>query len=260
MAQPSGNSYIVGKGKVYFDLFAPGTKTGTGERYFGNTPSTSITSAKTTLDHYSSEGGIAIKDQSVDIQINRSGKVMTDNVDRANIALFFLGNHGQLVTTAATATVETIVVKRGLYYQLGRTVATPSGVRNVTNVTLKKAAATITATGNVEFDLTRGRIFIEPDAPDLQDGDSLVVTYDITASSREIVISKNQSIYGALRFLADNPVGKNIDYYMPYVKLSPEGEYQLKGDKWMEMSFALEVLKLDAQTESLYADGLPVSG
>lgn len=231
-----------------------------GERYFGNTPSLSITSSKTTLDHFSAEGGISIKDSSVDITINRAGKFATDNVSKENIALFFLGAASSLVQTAQVGQTESVLMIPGLYYQLGRTIATPSGVRNITNVTFAAPGTPgtpIAIAGNFEVDLVRGRVFVEPTAPGLPVSGPVVVTYDIVASTRNIAISSNQSIYGAFRFIADNPVGNDIDYFMPYVKLSPEGDYALKGEKWQEMAFGLDILTLDSQTASVYVDGQP---
>ena len=49
------NNYVLGRGKLYFDRFPDGTKTPTGERYFGNTPSFSMSLDSETLDHYNSD-------------------------------------------------------------------------------------------------------------------------------------------------------------------------------------------------------------
>lgn len=258
MSTPSGNLYTLGKGRLFFDQFAAGTKTLTGERYFGSTPNFNLTSAKTSLDHISMEGGIGIKDAAVDLTITRSGKFATDNVSKENIALFFLGSSSQLTQTAQTGVSESMPVIPGLFFQLGRTVATPSGVRNITNLVIKNGTTTIPLANNFVVDLTLGRIYTEVSGPDLTNvTGQLTVTYDIQASTREIVISKNQSLYGALRFIADNPVGNNADYFLPYVKISPEGDYALKGEKWQEMGFSVDILKLDANTESVYVDGRP---
>jgi hypothetical protein len=41
------------------------------------------------------------------------------------------------------------------------------------------------------------------------------------------------------------------------VRLSPNGEYALKGDEWQQMSFNLDIQKLNDTTESIYVDGRP---
>lgn len=66
------------------------------------------------------------------------------------------------------------------------------------------------------------------------------------------VIAMSTAIYGAITFESDNPVGDNVNYWFPYVNLTPNGNLDLKGDAWQQMSFTGEALKRDAQTERLY--------
>jgi len=150
MAQ--SNNYVLGRGKLYFDKFLAGTKTPTGERYIGNTPSVTMTSAITMLDHFSSDEGVKVKDASAQLQTDRSGKFQTDNISPANVAMLFGTTPLTRATLAATGVTETFPVKRGLYYQLGRTTSILEGVRNVSSVTVSdntgaKAAGTITFAG-----------------------------------------------------------------------------------------------------------------
>jgi hypothetical protein len=110
---------------------------------------------------------------------------------------------------------------------------------------------------NVEFDLDLGRFFVKEDAPDVDDGDDLIVTYAVRASSRSIIISKGENIRGSLRYIADNTTGENRDDYWPRVEISPDGDYEFKGDSWSEMSFSGEVLKREGYYKH-YTDGRPV--
>ena len=73
------------------------------------------------------------------------------------------------------------------------------------------------------------------------------------------LIGSSSQIYGALFFESDNPVGQNTNYWFPYVALTPNGNFALKGDAWQTLSFTGEALKRDAQTERFYAY-LPTSG
>ena len=41
---------------------------------------------------------------------------------------------------------------------------------------------------------------------------------------------------------------------MPYVKISPNGDYALKGDEWQQIPFNIEILKKTG-FEALYSDG-----
>lgn len=255
-------NYTVGRGRLFFDLFLPGTNKPTGERYFGNTPSFGPSNETEMLDHYSSEAGIRQKDESVMLQIDQNGSFTCDNINLDNIALFFLG---EKITQTILASDDNISLfpdmVKGRYFQLGMTDETPDGINHVDNVVVGYAAqgatvpasgdltaipavTVVTAANNYEVDLRRGRVYVEPDAEDIPDGSQLVIGFSIKGQSRNLVIGKNQTIYGALRFLADNPVGENRNYFYPKVALSPDGDYDLKGDEWQVMGFTFQALKL----------------
>ena len=78
--------------------------------------------------------------------------------------------------------------------------------------------------------------------------------YTTLASSRTRIISGSTPIVGALRYIAFNPAGQQLDWYMPYVKISPNGDYALKGDEWQQIPFNIEILKKTG-FEALYIDG-----
>ncbi len=71
----------------------------------------------------------------------------------------------------------------------------------------------------------------------------VTATYDTTVASYDRVISGGTAIEGTLRFIADNPTGDNIDYFFPWVKITPNGDMALKGDTWQVLPFNVEVLK-----------------
>lgn len=264
-ADLGGKSYVLGKGKVFFDRFQNGvtitaTTQGEGERYFGNTPEFSTSSAAEALDHYSSEGGLKTKDDSVQLSLDRTGKMTCDNMSAENVALNFLGTASTIVQTALTAQVsEFIAAKRGRFYQLGTSEVNPAGQRKVSNVVVKKGsptyATTVAMAGNYQWDADLGRLYIEAEATDIPDLTDLQVTFDVDASTREQIVSGSNPIYGALRFVSDNPKGANRDYFFPYVKLTPDGDYALKGEDWMTIGFNFEILKKADNIESSYIDG-----
>ena len=51
-----------------------------------------------------------------------------------------------------------------------------------------------------------------------------------------------------------NPKGADCTYFLPYVKLSPNGDYALKGDEWQQIPLSVEVLK-PTNAEAIYRDG-----
>lgn len=263
-----GKQYTLGRGRVFFDRFpnniaVTALTRGDGERYLGNTPEFSTSSESEDLEHFDSDSGVRVKDSAVQLTLNRSASFVCDNISSENIALYFLGDATSL-TQASAAGVSEIMpsanIKRGRFIQLGVTELRPSGIRSITNVTIRKGAGFTTViplSGNYEIDEARGRIYIEPTSPDIPDNTSIQITYDVQATTREQVVSKSQSIYGSLRFVADNPTGPNRDYFYPYVKLSPDGDYNLKGDEWLQMGFTVEVLKKSSNVDAVYIDGQP---
>jgi len=105
------------------------------------------------------------------------------------------------------------------------------------------ATGPIAADGNWEVDLERGRLYIFDTAVNIAEGDDLTVTYDVEAQSVETVISSKNSIYGEMFFQSNAVEGDRRDGFFPKVKVTPDGDYNLKGDDWQTMSFNIEVLK-----------------
>lgn len=251
----------LGRGKLFFDKFSPGTKTLTGERYIGNTPEFNLNSESETLDHFNSDEGVRVKDDSVLLQLDRGGSFITDKIDPDNMALFLLGAKSILAQSSATAQVYNITgALQDRYYQIGQDATNKTGFRRLTNVTVQDDAGTpVVFTLNTDYtiDLERGRLYIVPGG-NIDDGTNLEVGFDRAAVSRSrVVTAASATIEGALRFIAANPKGDNIDFYMPYVQLAPNGDFALKGDEWQQLPFNVEILKLNDTTESIYADGQP---
>lgn len=256
-------NYTLGAGKLYFDRFDDDGNT-TGEYYIGNTTSLTGSTDETREEHYSSDEKERAKDASVVTQSDQSVGFTTDDIQPENLALLWKGTAEQLAVSAQSDVEETITVKRGRWYQLGMSPTSPTGARSVsiTSVTDDEASPVAIPGGaggaNYEVDLELGRIFVKDDAPDIADGDSIIVTYDEAAHSRTVIISKGETIRGALRYIADNTAGVNRDDYWPLVELSPDGDYEFKADSWSEMSFTGEVLKKEGY-EKHYVDGRPVA-
>lgn len=260
---PRNKNYTLGAGKLYFDRFdADGEPTG--ELYIGNT--TSLTGAfdESREEHYSSDEAERAKDASVVTQSDQSIGFTTDDIQPENLALLWKGTSELLAVGAISSAPEDIgPVKRGRWYQLGASSVNPTGARAVTVTAVTDDAGTPVAIpggdGGVNYEINEelGRIFIKEDATGIVDGDIIKVTFSAAAHSREVIIAKGETIRGALRYIADNTAGKNRDDYWPLVDLSPDGDYEFKGDSWNEMSFTGEVLKKEG-FEKHYVDGRPV--
>lgn len=358
MADVVTNNYVVGRGRLFFGQFKPSTRKSAGQLYFGNTPELSTSQNEDKLDHYSSEGGVRIKDASVTLQNDSTGSFQCDNIIGPNLALWFrglvqqrleagsssaqgtitfanavpvdgdtvtinghqiefvaanpvgpqvliagtiaaqaellagyisnnaamlgvnssvagatvtvtstspgsAGNTDTLAKTAATAAnivlsgatlaggtdvTETLTdIYKGRWYQLGVADDLPQGVRKVGSVSIDGIAP---ESYIVEEDT--GRIYFNLDAVDVTDGQAAEVTFGVAAHLEEVVIAKGDSIEGELIFLANNAAGDNRDYYWPYVRLTPNGDFALKGDDWQAITFDFEILKRDDRTERQY--------
>ena len=254
-------NYTLGRGKVHFARFLSGTQTPDGFFYIGNTPEFNLTIESQTLDHYSSDEGIREKDDSVPLEVNRTGSLVTDNIDPKNVALFFFGEHSVITQAAVAAAPEVINnIKKGHSYKLGSTPANPAGVFGI-NATGLAAEITPAATALVlgtdfTVDLDAGTITFLETSVTLTEGVDVEVTYAVRASTRDRVISGSEPVEGAMMYVTKNPKGDNCVFYMPYVKITPNGDYALKGDEWQQIPLALEILKLEG-SEAIYRDGVP---
>jgi hypothetical protein len=255
------NNYTLGRGKVHFARFLPGTTTPDGFFYIGNTPEFSLTIESEALDHYSSDEGIREKDDSVPLEVNRTGSLTTDNIDPKNVALFFFGAEST-VTQAVVAAAPFVIndIHAGHSYKLGSTGINPAGHFgiNATGLTVVLNPGSITLNVNTDYtiDLDMGIISFVAGGAAIEGGD-VTVTYAIRGSSRSRVLSGSTPVEGAMIYRTKNPKGADCNFYMPYVKITPNGDYALKGDEWQTIPLSLEILK-PATGEAIYRDGVPV--
>lgn len=254
----AGKNYTLGKGKLYLNIFDEGLTTGKGEAYFSQTPELSFTVATEKLDHYDSDEGINVLDEQVTTKVDVNGKFKTDNISSDAMGLFLLsGASVNVVTAAGNAVVDTITAYKGRFYQLGATATNPVGVRSVSNVVVTKAGPVTVDPANYTVDAVLGRVMIAENAADVTDGDTLTITYNVAASTRQQTISRDKQVRGSMRFISVNPVGSQRDFFFPLVNITPDGDYSLKGDQWLEVGFAFAALKLGS-LERVYADGRPL--
>jgi len=258
----TNKNYTLGKGKVYFDPFVPGTTAGHGEMYFSQTPDFSYSVKTDVLDHYDADEGLNVLDDQILTKVDVTGKLTTDDISEDKLALFLLSDGAtNNATLSGSNLADTFIVKRGRYLQLGSTASNPTGVRNVTvtKVALSSApTVALTPLTNYTVDAALGRVYILPLAAGIVDNNSIIVTYDVAASTRKSVVSKTQQIRGALRFVSTNPSGTQRDYFFPLVNLQPEGDIALKGAEFQKISFGFTALKL-GDTERVFIDGRPAT-
>ena len=241
----------LGRGELYFAPFGTDGATPRGERYIGNTTEFNLTIEEEKLEHYNSDRGVKEKDRAISLSTNRSGSFTTDNCDMDNLAMFFFGTKSTVTVVGATVTDEVIAkVQKDRYFQLGASsgYAGVKGLDQLTagsvNITVKNSAASVTYVEGTDYkvDMDTARIYIIPTGAIVEDSD-IKVSYKTKSSTRYRILSGSTAIKGALRYVAQNPEGAQVDYYFPSVTISPNGDFALKGDEWTQIPFNLEVLK-----------------
>lgn len=259
------NNYTLGRGEVYFARKDPVTGELGGFRYIGNTPEVNLTAEEEKLEHFSSDRGVRVKDAVVTLQVNYTGTISCDNINADNVALFFLGSSEDLTVAQTTVTDEAISnIEVGMFYQLGLDGASISGARGViypgtggTAFQVEKVAtpSNVTLVHGTDYVLNAalGRIEIL-EGGELEDGDDILVTYTVAASTRSRVISGSTAIQGALQYIAYNPRGNDRDFLSMSVTLSPNGDFPLKSDEWQVIPFNVEITKRDDDTPAIIWD------
>ncbi len=253
-----GNQTL-GRGKVYFSTFNTGTHTPSGWRFIGNVPAFNLNVSQSKLDHYSSTGGVKIKDQSVVLQTDITGSMTLDDINNENLSLFFLGSQSIVTQTSATSQTESFVsVKQGYTYKLGLTTNNPTGVRSISNVSVTVGGSAKTLGTDYTYDATRGYLQIV-EGGTIADNATIAVTYDRAAKSRNQFISGSTQIEGAVWFESFNPKGQTNDFLFPYVRLGPNGDFNLlSDDQWQQLPLTAEILADTAYSKAaIYCDGQP---
>ncbi len=255
-------NYTLGRGKVSFSRFKTGTQVPAGFYYIGNTTEFNLTIESETLDHFSSDEGIREKDDSVPLEVTRTGSLITDNIDPKNVALFFFGTDSTVTQAVVASSTETLTdILKGHSYKLGVTPSNPTGYfgLNPTGFEASIAAGGTDLVLNTDYTVNfdTGVITFLDTSTLAVDGVDVEVTFAVRASTRDRIISGSNPVEGAMMYIAFNPKGRNFDYYLPYVKITPNGDYALKGDEWQQIPFNIEALKPTAG-EAIYMDGRPV--
>ncbi len=271
-------NYVLGRGQLFFNRFAPNTLVGTGEHYLGNTPGFELSIEEEVLEHFSSDRGLRVKDRSVTLQNDASGTLTVDNISAETMALFMAATPGDgsgtnpnffgitTIAQSAIAGPETLVldgVNLDRWYQLGLEAddGTPAlartlgiGARNVTVASVVATHAdtlagadTLVADTGYEVDTALGRVWIASGG-DALPTDEITITWSAGTASYNVVVDGDQSVYGSLRFISYNAVGAQRNVFLPYVKLTPNGAIAFKGDDWQQASLNIEVLKLNSST------------
>lgn len=255
------NNYSLGRGELWFGRFTNNNFGTEGEFYIGNTPSVNLNLEQEMLEHFNSDFGIKEKDESITLQVTRTITFEAEDISVRNLGYFFFGDENVTNFTGATVTGFNLPNPRpgsgyGLSIEDGRPMG--HGALDTANPpVLTQGANTLVEGDDYRVDYPRGYIEILPNpTATFTAGTDISVEYTYLDHTRSIVISSNQPVEGTLRFKAQYPVGEGYDYYMPWCKIGPNGDFALKGDDWQVIPFTVEVLKRPGW-EAIYAAGRP---
>lgn len=253
--------YVLGRGKVFFARFGTGTLEPDGFRYIGNTPEFNLTIESEELDHYDSDQGIREKDDSVPLEVNRTGSLITDNIIPENVALFFFGENSIVAQASVASDTEILEgIKDGHSYKLGATPSNPAGYFGINEagfvVEVSPGGTPLVEGTDYEMDFDNGLITFTEGSALAVNGEDIDVTYAVLATNRSRVISGSSPVEGAMLYVTRNPKGEDSTFLMPYIKITPNGDYALKGDEWQQIPLTLEILKPENK-EAIYRDGIP---
>lgn len=252
----ANDNLTLGRGTIDLANFRAGTFNPESWRYIGHTTEASLSATSEKLDHWNMDSKIKFKDKSVTLSNEINGTFTTDNISPENIGMFFFSDGQEKITrtagTGLTYNVDDIVFNRKYLI----TDDDGNGIQDVRNVTVSIGGAALEVEIDYQVDQLNGTVmFIEGGAATL--GADAVITYNIVSSRFTRVISGETEVACALRFVSDNASGENYTIFIPYALISPNGDYQLKGDEWQTVSFNFSVMKLPGRA-AIYRDSRPV--
>lgn len=122
MINPNTENYTLGKGKLFFNQYDFVAAAYKGERNLGNATEVSTSVELEKLEHYSSTGGLKVKDKSLIAQISPMLNFTLDEHSAANIALLYMATSTAGVQAANDAVTKLLtLVKSDMWYELAPT-------------------------------------------------------------------------------------------------------------------------------------------
>src|SRR5690606_1333514 len=123
------------------------------------------------------------------------------------ILSMMFGGSAVITTQAAIAAGEQVIVgaKKGKRYQVGRTLANPAGVRNLTSAVVTADATPLVLNTDYTIDLATGGISFLPGGIVVEDDGTTEVTVDYVTAESEfhtVVSGDNVMVEGRLTYIA----------------------------------------------------------
>lgn len=238
-------NYTLGKGILYFNRKDMNTGEFMGERDLGNAPAFSFNIAIERLEHFSSRGGLRVKDKSIISQLTPSCSFTLDEITAENFEILALATVSEVKQVSGNATDEEHIAHLGKYISLSK--------REVSNVVVKDDTGATTYVAGVDYLVEKtkkddqiGRVLILATG-NIGEGDNLKISFDYAqASYKEVKLFTETQVEGELRFVSDNPAGTQTELRAWRVSLTPSSDVGFISDDWSTIQFQGEILKDEA--------------
>jgi len=240
LAPNPAQNLTLGKGVLYFDVKDPATGLYLGARDLGNAPDFTLTVTPDKLSHYSSRGGMKVKDHEIVKELALGVSFTLDEPNIENLSMTFMAEEESV--TQAIVTGGSFVIakpKGGRYYNVGKKkITVTDGTETDTPTT------TFVAEVDYTVDADNGRIYIVPGGACDDDTISITFTYNAAECTYTQLKALKQSVVeGRLQFVSDNPQGGNQSLEIWRTSLIPSGGVGFISDDWINLSYEGEVLK-----------------
>jgi len=136
MALPSAhtNNFVVPKGRVYLKNLTQGESN---YRYIGANQSATLTKELETIELRSAESGLGeLLDQQI-TNVTYNLALMIADISLDNLSLFINGQQYTVTQASGSVVDEEIIATKGRLYQLGESLATPTGAKSISAVTVE---------------------------------------------------------------------------------------------------------------------------
>lgn len=245
---------VLGRGEVFFDRFVPGTRVGEGELYLGNTPSFQVQRDVERVSRRQSYRGKVVDREGAVISESHVVNFTTDHISMDNVGLWFGSEAETVDEVSQSVQVETLVVRQGRFYQLGKTFVPVIGLRNVDYVRVRIGGVLVPMAGNYDLENEVGRIQILKGAPNIPDGATITVAFEWRNAVVEKTVAEPEEVYGAMRFISQNPYGFLKHFIFPMVRIAPRGLVDLKGDEFQQWQFTATAMNLSPSFKQVYVN------
>lgn len=243
----SKTKLTLGSGRVYFDPFAPGTKTLTGERYVGNTPAFSVTRSVESTTRVRSLRGRTLRSDPIIISETFTASVTTDNMNLENIADWYGADLDQSLLGGISINAN-FVLEHNKTYSLNEFAESVDASSSIEQIRVFKNGAEVSLDNFDLSDLKYGRFRLSDYPKGLFYGETISVLIQTKTIKRSDITLTQRSVSGRLRFASKNIVGADCEYVYPHATMTCSGALDFKGEGFQSLTFNVEMYPLDAAT------------